>query len=211
MLYDSSDRFYLLINRLRAKALNTPTTWDLTAEYAMNEAGILDELADSLKETFPNLQVWQNDPQRKVVRAGKFTLRLRESPDADAEFAGLGSSRRVVIDTGSVTIPYRQVEDALEREIAPLLQKIERTLASTRSKYTVRIDYSGSNPFFGLYVRRLPSGSLVNFKCEIVEAFADEPAQVVIEANRAIITASSPSNLSSTSRKYLLLSPTSNR
>jgi len=211
MLYDSSDRFYLLVNRVRAALLNTATTWELTAEYAVSAAGRLDEITDSIKKSFPNLQVWQNESLRKVIRTDKLTLRLRESPETDSVLIGLDSSRAVVIDTGGMTIPYRQVESTLEREIIPLLTKVERTLAASRGKYTLRINYDGNNPFFGMYVRRLPAGALANFKCEIVEAFADESAYVTIEAKRAIIVASSPSNMSATSRKYLLLSSASRR
>jgi hypothetical protein len=211
MLYDCSDRFYLLVNRLRARLLNIATTWELTAEYAVNEFGVLDEVANSVKEAFPNLQVWQNEPSRKVIKTDKLTFRLRESADVDADLIGCGGSKCVVINTGGMTIPYRQIEDTLERQLVPLLVEVERTLGSGRGKYTLRINYNGSNPFFGLYVKRLPMGSVVNFRCEIVEPFADEPARVTIEAKRAIIIASSPSNMSSASRKYLLLSSTSSR
>jgi hypothetical protein len=205
MLYDSWDRFYFVVNRIKANILNTATTWEISAEYSLVRSGLLDGITASIKKAFPSLKFRENTNSHKIIHTDKLTLFLKESSEADADFVGEGGITSSIIETGKVTIPYRQIENMLEREIIPLFNKIEHEIIPEHCKYTLRINYDENNPFFGLYVRRLPAGAISSFKCDIMEKLAGESIFITIEAKKVIIIASSASDLSSVSRKYLLM------
>jgi len=206
MLYDSWDRFYLVINRIKANALNTATTWEISAEYSLEKSGLIDDITASIAKAFPSIKYRENTRFHKIVQINKLTLFLKESPETDANLIDSDGTVSEIIETAKVTIPYRQIENTLEREIIPLFNHIEHYNTPEKCKYTLRINYDGKNPFFGLYVRRLPSGVISNFKCDIIEKIAGESTFITIEAKKVTIISGSTNDLLLVSRKYLLMS-----
>ena len=206
MLYHSFDRFYLLIHRVLAKVLNYSTTWDLITELESDVDKPLDTILDIIKVTYPKVIFVHNTDNKKILNINKYNIELRNFTEPDPFSANVEVSNKAIINMRSITVPYRQVEKVLDKEIIPFFLTCERKLDVRNSKYTLQLQYDKVNPFWGLYVKKLPSGALKNFKCEILESFADHPVWAIIEAHKVDFISESIVNLSVVSRKYLLLS-----
>lgn len=212
MLYHSWARFYLFIHQVTAKILNYSTTWDLIVEFEGEVDKPLDVILASIKGIYPKVIFVHNSDNKKIVNVGKYNIELRTFTEPDPISSITENSYKAIINIRSITVPYRQVERTLDREITPFFLNCERSLKVKNSKYVFQLQYDKVNPFWGLYIKKLPSGALKNLKCEILESFKDYPVWVTIEAYTVEFVSASIANLLAVSRRYLSLSsPTQSR
>jgi hypothetical protein len=209
MLYDTWDRFNLTINRVKARLFNVATTWEISAEYSVNSIDneyILDGITQSIKAVFPSIKFKENSRYQKTIQINDFTFFIRESLDSSSSLLGNEDSVSIHIEIAKVTIPFRQTEDVLDRDILPIFNLVEKSLLPQTSKYILDINYGKNNPFYGLYVKRLPIDKIMKFSCEISEDIAGNKTYITIGAKKVTIISNNSNNLSFVSRKYLLMS-----
>ena len=169
---------------------------------------VTEHAVTSVLDVFPQARLWQNDATQKIVHAPGFTLRIKLLHDVSAEESELPTTN-LFLDLTDMNVSYRYTEKTLSKKIAPLLEKLSRNLRAEWTKYTLRIKYDGANPFFGLYVKKLPPHQVAKFHCELFEIVGSETDSVMIGKEEAIINTTSITSLLALSQKYLSLSSSS--
>jgi len=210
MLYDSSARVYLLVNRSIAWLTNASASWEFTIQYVIpikQDPGI-EQAITSILDVFPKARLWQNDATQKIVNAPGFTVRLKLLHDVSPEESE-PPRVNLFVDLTDMNISYRYTEKTLSKKIAPLLEKLSSGIKAEWTKYTLRIKYDGANPFFGLYVKKLLPNQVAKFHCELFEIVGGETDIVTVGKEETIINTTSITSLLALSQKYLSLSSSS--
>jgi hypothetical protein len=210
MLYDSSTRIYLSVSKCIAWLTNATTNWEFAVDYSLayKEPAAIDEAKNVILEMFPEAKLWENGETQKIIHAPGFTVRIKlllDFPQGVLE----RNTTSLCLDFTDMNIPYRSSQKILMKKIAPLLERISDKLKPDWTKYTFRIRFDGTNPFFGLYIKKLPANQIVNFKCELFEIIGSEREIVTLGKRETIINTSSLSNLIALSQKYVSLSVSS--
>lgn len=206
MLYDSFPTIYLFVNRIIAITVNSSTRWEFSIKYVLpqNSKNQLESAANIIMKSFQDAKLWQNEAEQKIIRLSGITIRLKNidilhSNDED-------NSLNLFIDMTDMNVPYRLTNKTLEHRMWPLIEKLTNTLKPDLVQYTMRVKYDKPNPFFGLYIRRLPPNQITNFNCELFEIIGGEKESVSIHKEETVIISASMANFRTVSRKYLLFS-----
>lgn len=105
-----------------------------------------------------------------------------------------------------VQCPNRRIEKTLLERMGPVFEKLSANIKTEWTKYTARIKYDDTSPFFGLYVKQLPSSQITNFHCELFEMVGAETDNVMVGKEETTINTTSITSLLNLSKKYLSLS-----
>jgi hypothetical protein len=209
VLYDSSARIYLAANRFIAWFVSAPTSWEFANQYMLPDKVDQNEAAEqavkSILEHFPKAALWQNTATQKIVHAPSFTIRVKVLQELSPTEPNI-STNSLYIDFTDMSVPYRYTEKTLLKTIAPLLERLAGVLKPEWVKYAFRIKYDGNNPFFGLYVRKMPPNQISKFHCELFEVIGTEKDNVAISKEETVIMTTSIASLLALSRKYLSFS-----
>jgi hypothetical protein len=210
MLYDASDNVYLAVNRVIAWLTSATANWEFTIQYVIEteQDSVLQLAADSILDVFPKAQLWQDDPTQKIVHAPSFTARIKILREVSPEETDLLATN-LFVDLTNMNVSYRNADRMLSRTIAPLLEKLFRNISAGWVKYTLRIKYDGANPFFGLYIKKLPLHQVAKFHCELFEVVGSETDNITIGKEETVIITTSITSLLTLSQKYLSLSSSS--
>jgi hypothetical protein len=212
MLYDSSARIYLMFSRFMAWIGSTPTNWEFANQYILpnnveqNEAA--EQIIKSILEHFPKATLWQNTATQKIIHAPSFTIRVKVLQELSSIESNI-STNSLYVDFTDMNVPYRYTEKTLLKTIAPLLERLEKALTPEWVKYIFRIKYDGNNPFFGLFIRKIPPKQISKFHCELFEVTGIEKDNVAISKEETVIITTSIISLLALSRKYLSFSSSS--
>ncbi len=206
MLYDSFPTFYLFVNKIIAITINNSTRWEFSVKYTMPQLSkdYLEDAMNVILKSFPDAKMWQNEKGQKIIRLTGITMRLKyvniRQPEDEEETTNL------FVDMTDMNIPYRLTNKTLQHRMWPLIEKLTNTIKPDLVQYTMRVKYDGPNPFFGLYIRRLPPNQIINFHCELFEIIGGEKENVSIHKEETVIISASMENFRTVSMKYLLFS-----
>jgi hypothetical protein len=209
MLYDASANVYLAVNRFIAWLTSAPANWEFAVQYLIRpeQDSVIEQATNSILEVFPEAKLWQNEPTQKIVHVPGFTARfelLRNAPIESEQ-----PTTNLFLELTDMNVPYRHTKRILSKKIAPLLEKLSTNLGAEWVKYTLRIKYDGANPFFGLYVKKLPPHQITRFHCELFEVVGNETDNVTVGKEETVIITASITSLLELSQKYLSLSTSS--
>lgn len=210
MTYDSFSKVYLAFNKFVAWFLNIPSNWEFAIQYSLaNESKqALYEATKAIINDTPQAKIWHDGETQKIIQAPGFTARIKISPQINMEEPDNIKSD-IYINFTDMSVSYRYTQKILSNKIAPLLENINNALQFEFVKYTLRIRYEDKNPFFGLYIKKLPPNQVASFKCELFEIIGNEKDFVSIQKEATMINTSSISHLMALSQKYLSYSSTS--
>jgi len=210
MLYDASANVYLAVNRSIAWLTSAPANWEFAIQYLIRpeQDSIIEQATNSILEVFPKAKLWQDDPTQKIVNVPGFTARIKLLRDVSIEESEQPTTN-LFLDLTDMNVSYRQTKMILFKKIAPLLEKLSTNIKPEWVKYTLRIKYDGANPFFGLYVKKLPPHQITRFHCELFEVVGDETDNVTVGKEETVIITASITSLLELSQKYLSLSSSS--
>lgn len=210
MLYDASSTVYLMLNRFVAWLLDKPTNWEFAIQYVTpaEQDSIIEQCTTSILNFFPKARLWQDSATQKIVHVPGFTARIKLLHDISLEESE-PSTTNLFLDLTDMSVSYRYTEKTLFKKIAPLLEKLSKTINAEWTKYTLRIKYDGSNPFFGLYVKKLPPHQVTKFHCELFEIVGSETDNVTVGKDETVINTTSITSLLVLSQKYLSLASSS--
>jgi len=210
MLYDASARVYLVVNRAIAWLTSATANWEFAIQYVIpaEQDSATEQAINSIFDVFPKARLWQDDATQKIVHAPGFTVRIKLLHDVSLEESEPPTTN-LFLDLTDMNVSYRYTEKTLFKKIAPLLEKLSRNINAEWTKYTLRIKYDGANPFFGLYVKKLPPHQVAKFHCELFEIVGSERDSVTVGKEETIIITTSITSLLALSQKYLSLSSSS--
>jgi hypothetical protein len=205
--YDNSDRVYFNVNRFFLFITNGQVRWTMSVE--MTTALKLDAACDTaftaIRKAWPSAAVWRNEPADKQIHlpGGGGLLRVRQAmfqTDPD----DLGAA--LIVDLSDLLIPFRASTRTLE-QITGIFESIRRQLQPQSEKYTLKVKFDASNPYYGLFIRqlRVPKQEIVSFLCDIDQHVGPERGRVAVSQERLALTTTSLSTLNTLSRRYITL------
>ena len=97
----------------------------------------------------------------------RLTLRLRRLVEASP--IGDEDIQKLRIDFPMVQRSFRGLEKALRDQVVELFAEVERIVNAERCKYVVKIEFPGSNPYFGLFVTNVNRDMVDRFDIDIFE------------------------------------------
>lgn len=147
--YDRVDAFHLWLTKARYWATDQHMRWSFRGEFEVAESGVAWKSAESTIDQHlgPDDSMVVEGPDKTAWHIGGLTLRL----ERDIRF-----DEGAVIRAHWMELPrsYRVWRRALAGTIVPLMDELERALASGEGKYVVRARFDDGNPYFGLLVVR---------------------------------------------------------
>lgn len=148
--YDRIDAFHLWLTKARYWATDQHVRWSFRGEFAVAVPAVAWKVAESTIDQHlgrdDNMVV--EGPDKTAWHIDGLTLRLERRDTLFDEGA--------VIHAHWMELPrsYRVWHRALAGTIVPLMDELERALASGEGKYVVRARFEDGNPYFGLLVVR---------------------------------------------------------
>jgi hypothetical protein len=196
--YERFERFYMLIQHVRYWLFNEETHWDISAEY-ITDLSSCPELLTSIEQAFiadyPRVKVKRITPDSLDLRVGPINLELRLHVDSN------GTSK-LRVDLLDMLLSYRGTMRMLDQELMPMLQLIEKQARSGGYRYWLAVKFLSSNPYYGLYLKRLSADRIIRMNAEI----KDRQGVIQVTQERIRISADCLTSLRRLSLSYLTLS-----
>jgi hypothetical protein len=193
-LYSKWEWFYLNVQKIKFTVLNPDTLWNMTIRY---QCDVSNEKINDLRNAI-------------IDNKGLNNIKLYDLPSGDLEIRadkGINlqlfyNEKELEIFINDLPVTYNYSLEIIEKILNPLLEEIESIVIPFKRTYILKVSLNGSNPYFGLYINKVPSSSVINFDIK----FIVESNQVEINKDSVILTSDSKSILTNLSRDYLTLS-----
>jgi hypothetical protein len=192
-LYNKWEWFYLKIQKMRCIIYNPDTLWNMTVRY-------------KVKLNKDKLIKLQN-----VILSGKIAKdpKFIQLTSGDWELRSGGMILQLFVQEDELEIhlidlptTYNKSLNLLENELVPLLESIETAIHAESKTYFLKVSFDGINPYFGLYVNKLPRNAVMDFDVK----FVVNDNKVEVSKKSITIKTNEKSKLSNISREYLTLS-----
>lgn len=185
--YARFDRYRLFVNRLRFRVLNPESTWGLTAEFQVADPAVWEQVEGALDaELQPGERKMARTDGNAVWNARGLVVQVSATVAGDPIE---GDVALVRVEIPPITRPYRTWWRVIERDAAPLVARIERSLQAQDCKFVVRLAFPGDNPYFGLFVSGVGRSAVARFDIEFFEQSAGERDRVrVREGGVEVVT-----------------------
>jgi len=192
VVVQQTPRLYLSYTKLKFHIRNSPTTWDLSFRFRPAASSVdLSAIGQQLLQAFPGGAIIASTTNRLVVRVlRRYVLELALVPPG-LEHPEEMQQLELEATIAPVTVGYRDSKRLLDRELLPLLNRLQSLAASTWSCYTLRVDLPDNNPFFGVYLHQLNLSSIENFNIVFQVPFHDTQNRVLVAKERLTIVSES--------------------
>lgn len=185
--YNRWNALYLFVTRLRFRLLNPTSLWSVHVTMRGEfDPQSLDHSIDHLRRLWPDTRKQYETTTSKTVRLDGLLLELRweqigdenwQDSDADAPTAVATQTvvKRAVATTQlamtvrDIRASYRESSQLVDR-LSSLVEEINRSIGARPVEFGSVIRFPSTNPYFGVWVRRLRPKELKSFLC----AFAVE-------------------------------------
>jgi hypothetical protein len=204
--------FYLFTQRVRNYFGGRSATWNFAVRlYGSFTAASLDELVHKII-IIPTLGVGAkvsrpHDAGRIVSLRGGLNLEITLQASAPEAFSS-DQQPYIYILIHNLRVSYNEAADILDKEIIPLITRIESALRASDRLYgmTVEVDKM-QNPFMGLYLDRFDPDEIENFQVVLLLRDFGEQDTVTISDTSIEISAHSAHAISSLGKEFLTFHP----
>ncbi len=209
-LYHNSDTMYVFVNRTWLWVSNSTVSWSLSAEYHGSlKPQTIEKIYREILDRYDDAETLKSGPLEKLVNlprtiGGVIRLKFLESADSDElDYDPTGLLVRVF----DLNIPFRKSEKAIEALDLFLVSVVEKDLVKTKSRYTFRINFDATNPYYGLFLQeqRVPFRDIESFNCAFVDRRGQEDGYVDIGKRKLVLTTHSAADFRRLSRRYVSL------
>lgn len=211
ILYATSRRFYLQILKLKLIIINPEVVWNASASFSgrLDEKS-LEQIMKYISELSKKSEVLKDQAYHKTIQADGMIIEASFGYIDNEELNGdddLGCLRVTVHDYHA---PYVESIGAFDNKVLRLLSNIadEAFMDQVRSEYSFKAVFSGTNPFLGIYMTRLPQNDIASFICVFKEHFgihSSSTSDIIVDLEGIRISATSFNSLHSSISKHLAL------
>lgn len=198
VVYDRWEFAYLLVNRGYFWLVNQEMRWNFSVEVRVKDGReLLAQIPALIVQHFP-------DRNAKVETLSRTRLRVVTDGkifEAHIDEDGSVEESLLRLDVHRLPTTFRTAEALLDEQLVPLLHDIEARSGSGKSTYHLAIDFNGTNPFYGLFVRRLRSSAVDTFKVVL----RGERETVHINQETVTVQSESVATLRKVAANYLAL------
>lgn len=194
LLYSKWESFYLLIQRIKFVIMNPDTKWNMTVRF---ECEMTFKKYQEVKELFL---------ANSNLKNAKFIPLISGDVEIRAEgiiFQITTDENELEIHIVDLPVTYDKSLKIIEELLSPIFDDVENVLAPKSKTYFLNISFDDTNPYYGLYLNKIPKGSIINFDVK----FLIDKSKVQVSKDSITLTAPNKAYLTSLTRSYLSLSP----
>jgi len=209
LAYDKFDLFALSINKFVLFSLNKSVKWGIKAIYQFDESNEINQSDFNncvlrIKNVFTDYKIWVENDNKFIVKlsdGGTFKLEFYNIP------TNIEGEKSITLDISIIQVPFRESKKRINY-FAGLIQKIFQEIICSNKKYQFQLKFEGTNPYFGLFVKRvhLPEKQEIMFNIEFNEEIGVHKGKISINSKDMNIITSDLQSLQELSKKYLSLS-----
>lgn len=194
ILYSKWEWFYLSFNRIIYIFANPDTTWNMTIKYTFKTEK---EIKHKLIE---NLLLSDKLKEAKLINleSGDFEIR-----SGRLIFQFVLHNNELEVHVLDLPVTYNKSIEIIETTLNPFFEEIEQIILPDKKIYFLKVTFDGSNPYFGLYLNKIPKNSLIHFDV----SFIIDTGKVEITKDSVTLLSESKSLLANLTRNYLALTP----
>jgi hypothetical protein len=206
--YFKNERFYLLIQKLLLLFRRTDTTWFFNVNYksitkndgqfSWQKDNFAENIALKLKESTnkPVLIKKQLSNLSSFSLDSLINLTLRYSSDQD-----------ITLTVDKLLAPAHRYKDYLHI-LTEVFSTLERELLANKVCYSMHIELSKRNPYFGFFIRHIPEDGLSKFRCTFTPSIEPSGSTIDVQKSGIVINTDSINKLRNLAISYLSLSNT---
>lgn len=204
--YDRIDRVRLAVDRTILWTTNREVRWSLSVEYEG-----LDDVWLALKKV--TRAVDDVSGSHRLPGSGKdainwtvdgFTFSARVAASGDPID---GESQFLRLELPRVTRGYRGLTAALEHQVGPVLDRLDRDLQAEGRKFVTRIFFPSENPYFGLFVANVEPEAVTRMDISFFETAGGGRDHVRVHRDYVEVISDNWRAVEVLSRRYLGLVP----
>ena len=188
-----SPRLYLAVQRARYYIANTETTWELALQFhgAIDRAKV-EAFVRSLLEADPKgTTLLQSTSDTYLVRYHRIVTLEFVLSESDAVTAGqeapTGDVRSVDVTLFEQQVGFRRSKAMLEESLIPLVERIRNALQPVSTSYALRVRFSGTNPFLGMYLQQLKPELVQYFQFQFTLPAAESGDYVKVDRDKMVV------------------------
>lgn len=212
VLYERVDKLYLWVNYGKSWLFNQTSLWDLDIEYTGKfTSTIINEINNIIMKNFQNYKTVYNSSNSLNMLVDGININILLTEETEAVDGTTEYFNNLNIDLRDIRAPFRETKNLINKMVS-VLSSIDDKLLTTykhidNKKYSATIKFRKTNPYFGLYVKRLKLKKLDSFTCVFDVSQTDEDSDKVLVGKENICIASKKlTSFQSLSLKYLALS-----
>lgn len=197
-LQKRSLRFFLFTNKLRSRFSTFSPTWNVSA--VIRGENVTKEVLDQIVKKLGDLQRSKKTVKVKSLNANSYLVYITPGPTLEVTYTSVRPSP--VYEMGDEEVPYIRVsiknyrvgfvqaEQAIRREIAPILETVTGVAPNVDARYNLTIEFDkNKNPFFGLYIAQLPPEAVSKFSIRLsIDDHGPNDTVLISESQVAINT-----------------------
>lgn len=192
----TSENFYLFFKNIWYKMKNPDCSWDLVIELNEVNNQPIDEIFGKIEKILVakkmnNFKIIPLSNVRKMYIFGTFTITV------------VIDGNNIRFGFNSFEVSYRRSSEIISQELSHIFEDIQRELNSGKTLCYLDIFFSGENPYYGVYIRKLDAKNIERFTVE----FKVNNQQIIINKEKISIRTNSFIKLQEITKKYLTLSP----
>jgi hypothetical protein len=206
VLINRVEWIYLKTEKSKAWLSNSTTHLQIQSAYTatVDEIEIFKKQMIAFLSKEGKLDFKPSTDHHSVFSFHEILIELKSSSSFDPVNATDNNSIDAVLNI-NMAVPYRRATKLFDSIITPLLESLNNTVKNEKRNYTLEVDFlKRSNPFFGLYVKRLATSG--HFRWEYSKQFRNNDGLVQITKDKIFIRTQSLSKFGNQARNYFSLS-----
>jgi len=196
----------LFINSWKWRLLNRSMYWSVTVEYKGEfPSNVLVDVPNMIKSEFDRYKFRSKSNEKILFEVEGFLVTI-ELYNPTSLFLENGLYPTLYISVSNIRTPFREAERLLNR-LTTILMEVEKHLTLQNAKYGTTVEFEKTNPYFGLYARKLRAGDIENFLCVFhVHHIKQADGTVQISKQSIDVTSQQILAFQEITNKYLALS-----
>jgi hypothetical protein len=203
--YDTFDSFNLLANRTILWILNKDVAWEMKASFRGNfDFNDIENILLEIKKLYTIKIIQVNDLAKtfNIPEVGMvINITLKEVRTDEDEF-----STFIVIAVERIYVSFKHNTRTLNLLISIIDDVVKKCIDTSYGKFEFKAFFVTSNPYFGLFLRRLKVIGIPQVNISYREREGANEGQVEVMADKISLITKDIHSLQALSRKYITLS-----
>lgn len=202
----NTPRLYLLYQRGLNSALNRETTWDicLSLDGEFDAKQVEEFVNEIVRENHGNSALLERNNSRHLFKFRRmFTVEILLSDNNVDMVTSLQTPlsqqkyHHFDLSIFEQQVSYRKSRHMIEKVIVPFFEQIKDRFHPYKGKFTLKVDFEKTNPFFGLYLQQMKLENIREFNIKFTVPLGNSEDYVQLAKQNMTVVASTLEGLRS--------------